>query len=129
MIQGLPFAGGTNGTISAASSSLQAGNDRLADLNINIINIIFYKKLPALGGHDDTIFTRERCRHHADPEDDRGKILFGDPNADDINASPLHLHRFQKGADLGTQVTFPDLPECGVIARAELLEACLRVSG
>ena len=67
--------------------------DRLADLDIDIGNFIFYKKLPALGGHDDAVMARKRCGHHADPEDDGGGKLSSVPNPDDVRAGPFHLHR------------------------------------
>src|SRR4029077_20933430 len=59
----------------------QAGNDRLANLDIDIGDIVFDKNLPAPGGHDDTVIARERCGHHADPEDDGGGRFTNGPDA------------------------------------------------
>ena len=81
-------------------------NDRLADLNVDVADIAFYKKFPALGGHDDAVIARERCRHHTNPEDDGGRRLSRLPDADDVGASPLHLHRVQKDMELESQVAF-----------------------
>jgi hypothetical protein len=97
---------------------------RFADLDFNVGDIVFSKELAALGDHDDAIFARERVGHHADPEDDRGvsEIRFHDPNADDVDAGPLHLHRVQKAIDPGTELVLPDSFEwCVVANRVNLL--------
>ncbi len=100
---------------------------RLADLDIDVGDIGFYKKLPAPGGHDGAVIARERCGHHADPENNGGGRLSGVPDADDVDASPLHLHRFQKGVELESQVAFPGLHERVVTDGAELLELLVRL--
>ena len=69
----------------------RAGNDRLGDLDVDVADIALYKKFLALGGHDDAVIARERCRHHANSENDGGRILSTLPDADDVSASPLHL--------------------------------------
>ena len=55
----------------------QVGNNQLADLNINISNTIFSKKLLVTGDHSDTVLIRKRSGYNANPEDDRGSRLFG----------------------------------------------------
>ena len=107
------------------------GNNRLSNLNVNISDAVFLKKRLAPRGHDDTIIGRERRRHHTDPEDGRGIVLFRVPNADYINASPFHLHRVQKGKDLGSQVAFSDLFNWMAVSKVELLElpVCLWAGG
>ena len=78
----------------------RASNDRLADLDVDVSDIVFHKKVPALEGHDDAIIARERSSNHADPEDDGGGRFFDVPDADDVGASSLHLHRVQKHMEL-----------------------------
>ena len=81
-------------------------NDCLADLNVDVGDIVFFKQLSALEGHNDAIAARESSGLHADPEDDRGimderdVIRLGFPDADDIDGIPLRVHRVQKGVDL-----------------------------
>ena len=112
----------------------RAGNDRLADLDIDIGNVIFYKELPAFEGHHKAVMARKRSGHHPDPEDDGSGRLSasGIPNPNNIRAGPLHLHRVQKGVDLESQVVFPDLLDSVVSDNAELLfdrPVCLRAGG
>jgi hypothetical protein len=82
------------------------------------------KKFPALGGHDDAVIARERCRHHANPEDDEGRKFSRLPDADDVSASPLHLHRVQKDMELESQVALPDY---AVADGAKLLDLPVRL--
>ena len=57
--------------------------NRLADLDVDVSDIVFYKKFPTLVSRDDAIFTRERSGLHANPEDDGEGILFlGVPDFD-----------------------------------------------
>ena len=42
---------------------------------MNVSNIVFFEKLSTLGGRDDAVITKERCGHHADPEDHGGGVL------------------------------------------------------
>ena len=98
------------------------------DLDFDIGDIVFFKNLSALEGRDNPITGRERSGGHADPEDDRGdmnerdEILFDVPDAEDVDASSLHVRRAQKGDDLVRQVASPGLSDRAVADRAKLLE-------
>ena len=106
--------------------------NRLANLDINISDIVFAQEFLALASCDNAFIARERFRHHTDPEDDGGgsRRLSGVRDADNIDARPHHTHRVQKGGKPGTQVVFPDITERVVADGAELLElpVCLRPS-
>jgi hypothetical protein len=66
--------------------------NRLADLDLNIGDFVFKKKITAFSGHDEAVIATERCRRDADPEDDGLWVLFSEPNADNFNASEIDLH-------------------------------------
>ncbi|KAG8878516.1 hypothetical protein FRB97_002454, partial [Tulasnella sp. 331] len=48
----------------------RASNDRLADLDINIYGLLFFKKFSAFECHVDAVITTQGVRYHADSEDD-----------------------------------------------------------
>jgi hypothetical protein len=108
---------------------LNVYNVQLADLDVDVGDIVFHQNLPAPGGHDDAVIARERCGYHTDPEDDGeerfgGRILLlGVPDADDIDARPVHFHRLQKGKDPDSKLlfAFPGLLDRVVLDAAELL--------
>jgi hypothetical protein len=97
----------------------EPGNDRLADLDINIGDAVFNKKVPALVRRDNTISARKRCGKDTNPEGGwRSGKVFDILEADNIKAGPLNLHRVQKAFDLGSQVIFPNLLDRMVTGRA-----------
>ena len=49
---------------------LNVYNVQLADLDVDVGDIVFHQNLPAPEGHDDAVMARERCGYHTDPEDD-----------------------------------------------------------
>lgn len=78
----------------------RAGNDQVANLDVDIRDNVFCKKCPSLGGNDDTIIATEGCKHHADPEDDGGgRLLQCVPNA-------VNVYRVQQAVKLEGKVTF-----------------------
>ena len=72
----------------------------LVDLDVNVGNIVFYKKLLVLGGHDGAFIVRERFGEHTYPDDGGGGRLSDVLDAEGVNASPLYIPRIQKGAEL-----------------------------
>jgi len=97
---------------------------RYMDFDVDVGDIVFYKKLMALWGHDGAVVAREGSGNHTYPEDDGGERLFParGSDAENVGAAPLHLHRIQKGPDFGTQIVFPDLAERVVKDWAEHLD-------
>jgi len=67
----------------------------LPDFNIYIINVVFKKNLLALEDSLDAIMAGERIRFDTYPDDDRCSSvaeLVIVPDADNVNASPSHVH-------------------------------------
>lgn len=106
-------------------------DNRLADLDIDVGDIVLFEKFPALAGHGDAVLARERCGHDADPEDDGRAGHFGVADANDIHARPLHVFRRQEGEDLGSQAAVLDVDDRMVADWPELLGCgvCLRAGG
>jgi len=94
------------------------------DFDVDVSDTVFYNKFMALRGYDCTVVTRKRSGFHPDPEDcgDEQETVVIRPNVEGVETVPLHLHRVQKGADLGIQIVFPDLREWVLGGGAEPLQ-------
>lgn len=109
----------------------QAGDNRLADLDVDISDTVLFKTFLTHVGHNIAITTGERCGYHPYPEDDWGRWLFMIANAFNVDAGPLDIHRFQEVMDLESQVAPPYVLDWMVSYNPELLEpgVCLGACG
>jgi len=89
----------------------QSGDNRLANLDVDISDMVIFQTLPAHVGHNNTVHQHWERDPGLTPSEnhDRGRGLSIIANVHNVDASSLDFHRVQESVILERQVTLPDV--------------------